>query len=219
MFTEEQNRALAAPLSTVNVRKNPRGFDYVEGWHMIAEANRIFGFDGWSRETVSFSCVTEKEREVGRDKAHGWGVTYVAKVRVTVGTLTREGCGTGHGIDRDLGQAHESAIKEAETDAMKRALMTFGNPFGLALYDKDKANVVDEAPRLSAPANAALDSQALVSDLIREVRGQVKIRDLEAWGASVKDKIGALLPADAERIRNEYAAQMKALKSAEVIAA
>ena len=29
----------------------------------------------------------------------------------------------------DLGQAHESAIKEAETDAMKRALMTFGNPF------------------------------------------------------------------------------------------
>ena len=27
---------------------------------------------------------------------------------------------------RDL--AHESALKEAETDAMKRALMTFGNP-------------------------------------------------------------------------------------------
>jgi Rad52/22 family double-strand break repair protein. len=27
---------------------------------------------------------------------------------------------------------------------MKRALMTFGNPFGLALYDKDQKNVVDE---------------------------------------------------------------------------
>jgi hypothetical protein len=26
---------------------------------------------------------------------------------------------------------------------MKRALMTFGNPFGLALYDKDKTNVAD----------------------------------------------------------------------------
>jgi len=35
----------------------------------------------------------------------------------------------------------ESAAKEAETDAMKRALMTFGNPFGLALYDKSKAHV------------------------------------------------------------------------------
>ena len=42
-----------------------------------------------------------------------------------------------------LFRSHESAIKEAETDAMKRALMTFGNQFGLALYDKDQKNVVD----------------------------------------------------------------------------
>ena len=50
--------------------------------------------------------------------------------------------GAGHGIDLDLGQAHESALKEAETDAMKRALMTFGNPFGLALYDKAQRQVM-----------------------------------------------------------------------------
>ena len=37
--------------------------------------------------------------------------------------------------------AHESAVKEAESDAMKRALMTFGNHFGLALYDKEQSNV------------------------------------------------------------------------------
>ena len=35
--------------------------------------------------------------------------------------------------------AHEMALKAAETDATKRALATFGNPFGLALYDKDLA--------------------------------------------------------------------------------
>jgi hypothetical protein len=67
-------------------------------------------------------------------------------VRITVcvggqGLLIREGTGAGHGIDTDLGLAHESAIKEAETDAMKRALMTFGNPFGLALYDKSQRQV------------------------------------------------------------------------------
>ena len=45
----------------------------------------------------------------------------------------------------DLGQAHESALKEAETDAMKRALMTFGNPFGLALYDKAQRQVSSAA--------------------------------------------------------------------------
>ena len=37
--------------------------------------------------------------------------------------------------------AHEIAIKAAETDATKRALATFGNPFGLALYDTDKLQV------------------------------------------------------------------------------
>jgi len=33
------------------------------------------------------------------------------------------------------------ALKEAETDAMKRALVTFGNRFGLALYDPEKKGV------------------------------------------------------------------------------
>jgi recombination DNA repair RAD52 pathway protein len=39
------------------------------------------------------------------------------------------------------GQAHELALKGAETDATKRALATFGNPFGLALYDRDRVGV------------------------------------------------------------------------------
>jgi hypothetical protein len=100
---------------------------------------------------VAVRCVAQAERLIGargtsRDQKPGWGVTYTARVRVTVtaGGLTpliREGSGAGHGIDVDLGQAHESALKEAETDAMKRALMTFGNPFGLALYDKAQRHV------------------------------------------------------------------------------
>jgi hypothetical protein len=119
---------------------------YLEGWQVIAEANRIFGFDGWQRQTIAVRCVSQAERAIGRDQKPGWGVTYTARVRVTVTAggrppLIREGSGAGHGIDVDLGQAHESAIKEAETDAMKRALMTFGNPFGLALYDKQQRQV------------------------------------------------------------------------------
>ena len=39
------------------------------------------------------------------------------------------------------GEAHELALKGAETDATKRALATFGNPFGLALYDRELAGV------------------------------------------------------------------------------
>lgn len=146
MFSPEQKRLLAEPLDRSHVKtrdQSGRKLSYVEGWHVIAEANRIFGFDAWSRETVEIRCVSEKERTIGASKAPGFGVTYVARVRVTIGGVVRDGCGSGHGIDRDLGQAHESAIKEAETDAMKRALMTFGNPFGLALYDKEQTHVSD----------------------------------------------------------------------------
>jgi hypothetical protein len=128
---------------------------------VIAEANRIFGFDGWQRQTIVIRCVAQAERLIGREQKPGWGVTYIARVRVTVavhgGTpLIREGSGAGHGIDVDLGQAHESALKEAETDAMKRALMTFGNPFGLALYDKQQREV-------SSPEARPLQSAAATS--------------------------------------------------------
>ena len=148
MFSDETKAALGAKLSPANVKSRQQGgskVSYIEGWHVIAEANRIFGFDNWTRETIDIKCVSEKEREIGTARNPGWGVTYLCKARVIVDGVAREGCGAGHGIDRDLGQAHESAIKEAETDAMKRAFMTFGNPFGLALYDKTQSNVGDEA--------------------------------------------------------------------------
>jgi DNA recombination protein Rad52 len=152
-FSAEQITALSAPLDRAKVRQREQGrsqVSYLEGWQVIAEANRIFGFDGWQRETVALRCVNQSERTIGRDQKPGWGVTYTARVRISVSTagqpaLIREGSGAGHGIDVDLGQAHESALKEAETDAMKRALMTFGNPFGLALYDKRQREVTGAA--------------------------------------------------------------------------
>jgi DNA recombination protein Rad52 len=158
-FTAEQVAALAAPLDRAKVKQREQGrgrVSYLEGWQVIAEANRIFGFDGWQRQTIAVHCVAQAERLIGREQKPGWGVTYIARVRVTVavhgGTpLIREGSGAGHGIDVDLGQAHESALKEAETDAMKRALMTFGNPFGLALYDKAQRQVSNAAGQGDGP--------------------------------------------------------------------
>src|SRR5262249_23528515 len=43
------------------------------------------------------------------------------------------------------GASHEIALKTAETDATKRALATFGNPFGLALYDSEQTGVRQRA--------------------------------------------------------------------------
>lgn len=181
-FTDTQLVELRSKLdgSVVKQREQSgRKFSYIEGWHAIAEANRIFGFDGWDRETVDLKCVSEKPRKIGKGQYErdGFGVGYVAKVRVTVrangSAVVREGTGFGSGIDADLGAAHESAIKEAETDAMKRALMTFGNPFGLALYDKDQENVERAAPPKAAP-NPAPAKLVPADDLKSQAEALVK---------------------------------------------
>ena len=121
--------------------RNANGTDlhYVEGWHVIAEANRIFGYDAWDGRTLASHCVCS-----GQSSAY-YGAAYIAKVRVSVRagdiTIVREGSGTGEGKAPTPGQAHELALKGAETDATKRALATFGNPFGLALYDREQLGV------------------------------------------------------------------------------
>lgn len=198
---------LSAPLNSAHVKEREGGgkkvLSYIESWWAISEANRIFGFDGWTSETVEIKCVSEKERLIGKPEWNkkGWGVSYTAKVRVTVDGVAREGVGAGHGIDVDLGLAHESAIKEAESDARKRALMTFGNPFGLALYDKTQAMVTDEPlepPEFSAgPGNPdtkyyktngttpkavqAQQNNALFATMEKEIRDQHTVPALEAW--------------------------------------
>lgn len=145
-------RELSKKLNPDNVsqrQQNGMRLDYIEAHYAIRRANEIFDFGGWTRETIENRCVSEREAKIGRQQKDGWRVTYVAKVRIHALGVIREGTGAGHGIDVDLGQAHESAIKEAESDAMKRALMTFGDQFGLALYDKTRANVgvEPEAPQ------------------------------------------------------------------------
>jgi len=167
-FSAAQIAALSAPLDRALVSSREQGrskVNYLQSWVVISEANRIFGFDGWQRQTLFSRCIAQAERLIGargtgREQKSGWGVTYIARVRITVcvgsqGLLIREGTGAGHGIDTDLGLAHESAIKEAETDAMKRALMTFGNPFGLALYDKSQRQVSGGNPAGRETASAS----------------------------------------------------------------
>jgi DNA recombination protein Rad52 len=141
-FTDTQVRLLKAKLDPRYIRtRNSNGctLSYVEGWHAITEANRIFGYEAWDRRTVSASCVWTEA------KAGTYRAVYTAKVRIIVRAgevrVVREGSGSCEASASTAGQAHELALKGAETDATKRALATFGNPFGLALYDPEQNGV------------------------------------------------------------------------------
>jgi DNA recombination protein Rad52 len=171
MFSEPQVKALASKLSAKYVRTRQHSgltLSYIEGWHAIAEANRIFGYDAWDRQTMAVRCVWEGTKE--RQSA----CSYIARVRVRVragdSEICREGCGSGHGVGLTPGEAHESAIKEAETDAMKRALFTFGNPFGLALYDKEQQNV--RRPRKKAQKTAGNGQDRPITWLVLSSEGE-----------------------------------------------
>lgn len=145
VFSDEIKIELAAPLDGAFVEsrnKGGRDLSYMEGWRIIEEANRIFGHDGWSRETLRLDpghAPYQKPKSSG--SGSNWATAYVAIVRVTASGIVRDGTGFGSGIMGDLSDSIESAVKEAETDAMKRAMMTFGYPLGLALYDKTKSHV------------------------------------------------------------------------------
>src|SRR6478609_9523585 len=122
-FSAKQVQALRRSLSSRHVRTreaNGRTLSYLEGWYAISEANRIFGFDGWNRETLDSRCV------LARENRGTFLAIYLAKVRITVAAsgsiVVREGHGTGEGRGNSLGEAHDTALKAAETDATKRAL-------------------------------------------------------------------------------------------------
>ena len=154
-FSVKQVRALKRNPDHRHIRTrlaNGRELTYLEGWYAITEANRIFGFDGWSRETIEPKCI------LAREKGGTFLAVYVARVRLTVqangATVIREGHGTGEGRGTSPGEVHDIALKAAETDATKRALATFGRPFGLELYRGGKA-AAQQRPLPSSPSIAA----------------------------------------------------------------
>jgi DNA recombination protein Rad52 len=146
-FSSRQVRALRRKLDRRHVQSRDvegRTLDYVEGWFAIAETNAIFGFDGWDREMTQFERLFERTRN---DRT---SCGYLARVRIRVrageNIVVREGTGWGSATAPMSSEAYERALKAAETDATKRALATFGNRFGLGLYDKEQNGVTPKQP-------------------------------------------------------------------------
>ena len=169
-FTKEQTEQLNQPIDPKVVAFRKQGnmqLAYLESWYVINEANRIFGFDGWSSETIQLDCVQSDE----------FCVTYIAKVRVTVGDVIREGVGAGHGKGErvNLGDKHESAVKEAESDARKRAFMQFGSQLGLSLYDRSKAWKNPKKDRSAEPVENIL---VLAKDAITKATDRKKLDEI-----------------------------------------
>lgn len=171
MDWDRVSKDLAAPLDPKAIKPPPQGKygEYVDGLHVIREANRIFGFNGWSYVVTRLEQTHAGVYAVkGSDQ---FRTSFLCAVRVTVDGVTREGLavGMGNGKPENSGDVIESAVKEAETDALKRALRTFGNTFGLALYEKDKA-----AREVAAPPPSAEDIAKFKARMLADINGAAK---------------------------------------------
>lgn len=147
------------PRSVISKRDGGGGrkLDYLEGWYVIDRMNQIFGVGGWSYVTDEMRLVHQGEVD-GKHVAH-----YVAKITVRAAGTAFSDFGYGDGTDKyNPGKAHELAVKEAVTDAIKRACKNFGKSMGLALYDKTR-EFVDEEEQSSVGTGDTKRTQANAS--------------------------------------------------------
>jgi DNA repair and recombination protein RAD52 len=115
-----------------------KSLNYLEAHYVKRTANRIFGYDGWSYVVDDLRIAGIEDIEKNGRK--GVRVGYVAIVTVTVGEVRRGDVGYGDAVEY-VGSSitpHELAAKEAVSDAVKRCFASWGDQFGLVLYDKDR---------------------------------------------------------------------------------
>jgi len=188
-------------LEPQNIKKpdgkfGPKG-DYIEGWHAIAEANEIFGYGGWSHQID----LRENSLVCGKDSKGNpqWQAAYTCISTVTVGDVVRQDVGFGSGFAKTVGDAIEGATKEAATDGLKRALRTFGNRFGLALYDKTRENVGSNLPPFDASAATARIKAAIEKAQTTE--------DLAAIKSGESETLNLVSDAQFDEIKSAFLAQ------------
>lgn len=139
IFSEQVQSALLQPISTERVMRDGKGFSHLAAWDVRRTMNQIFGFGAWSAETLQMDLVSERE-VTQRNGKQGWNVVYRAQCRVSIQGDNYEPCvytewAAGDATNPTLADAHDQAIKTAESQAFKRCTVNLGDQFGLSLYD------------------------------------------------------------------------------------
>jgi hypothetical protein len=147
-LTAEQYAALLKPLAKHRISSRQQGgmhLSYLEAWDVKAHLIRVFGFTGWSADVISAELAFEDKDDKGR-----WNVGYKVVMRLRIhgqegdlfGDTTYTEAAVGSATLPQRGEAHDMAVKTAESDALKRAAINLGTQFGLSLYDGGNRNDV-----------------------------------------------------------------------------
>ena len=141
-MNKKQHEMLLKGINPARISKRQGGggksLSYVEAWDIKAHLNRIFGFCNWSADVLDAALAFEDKNEKGN-----WEVAYKVILRLRIhaddalalqdATYTEAAVGSASLPRRS--DAHDMAIKTAESDALKRAAINLGDQFGLSLYN------------------------------------------------------------------------------------
>ena len=153
MFNENQLKILNEELNSSRIKTREKGnvsLSYIEGFDVIDTANTIFGFGNWDYAISKLEFISS---EMNQNQNHV--ICYKAIVKLIIKdenhnkSTSRQDVGFGTGVSKTLADSHENAGKEAVTDALKRAMRSFGNQFGNSLYDKTRNH--QNSPQIQSP--------------------------------------------------------------------
>jgi len=124
-----------------------RQLSYLEAYDVRATLIRIFGYAGFSAETLETRIVHESQYSSSDTDKTLWRIGVVCTFRLTIhqtgATYTESAAASQSGPD--YGEVLDFAIKTAESDALKRAATNLGTTFGLSLYSQGSTTDVVRA--------------------------------------------------------------------------
>ena len=138
-------------------RRNGHGgkvYEYLEGHVVFEQANRIFGRGAWGYDQLGDAKLRRIETVDPETGEITVSHAYSARVRVIVaGALPRTDTGF-HAVAEKTVDGHDTAIKGAVTDAVKRAFRSFGVQFGNGFYgDQQSSRPAPQRIPVQAQAN------------------------------------------------------------------
>jgi recombination DNA repair RAD52 pathway protein len=194
MLTSEQVAELLKPIDKSRVSRDGKGFSHLEIWDVRRTMNRIFGFATWSARVEAMELISERE-VTGKDGKTRWNVIYRAKCTLQLGDTFGDGASytewaAGDATNPTLADAHDLAIKTAESQALKRCAVNLGDQFGLSLYrnGSTEATVRDVVGREHADTEKVEDLLAAFSDAATEDDLQLVVKIVSELDLSDPDK-------------------------------
>lgn len=137
MLSSKQNEVLLRPINPARIL-TLNGLAHLAAWDVRAHLNRVFGFGGWSADLTGLDLIHDVETLTSKGK-EARKVAYRAVMRLTIhdcdATYTEAAVGESVMPTFKHGDAHDMAIKTAESQALKRCATNLGDQFGLSLYN------------------------------------------------------------------------------------